>query len=76
MDDLKQRTYRFFGPGSEYDTPLNDPYREKGGRFDFKSFLFQNVHFIFDWGFRHCINMDHSWLNVIIFLTFFKDMKK
>ncbi|KAA0719072.1 hypothetical protein E1301_Tti007610 [Triplophysa tibetana] len=30
VDDLKQRTYRFFGPGSEYDTPLNDPYREKG----------------------------------------------
>ncbi|KAG5286307.1 hypothetical protein AALO_G00013390 [Alosa alosa] len=30
-DDLKQRTYKFFGPGSEYDTPVNDPYREKGG---------------------------------------------
>ncbi|KAI7809917.1 selenoprotein J [Triplophysa rosa] len=30
VDDLQQRTYRFFGPGSEYDTPLNDPYRDKG----------------------------------------------
>lgn len=30
VDDLKERTYRFFGPGSEYDTPLNDPYRDKG----------------------------------------------
>lgn len=31
VDDLKQRTLKFFGPGSEYDTPVNDPYREKGG---------------------------------------------
>ncbi|XP_036378110.1 crystallin J1A-like isoform X2 [Megalops cyprinoides] len=31
LDDLKQRTYKFFGPGSEYDTPVNDPYRPKGG---------------------------------------------
>ncbi|KAG7457161.1 hypothetical protein MATL_G00243580 [Megalops atlanticus] len=31
VEDLKQRTYKFFGPGSEYDTPVNDPYREKGG---------------------------------------------
>ncbi|KAK9539363.1 hypothetical protein VZT92_004473 [Zoarces viviparus] len=31
VDDLKQRTVTFFGPGSEYDTPVNDPYREKGG---------------------------------------------
>lgn len=30
-DDLKQRTYKFFGPGSEYDTPVNNPYRDKGG---------------------------------------------
>ncbi|KAI4889863.1 hypothetical protein NFI96_029441 [Prochilodus magdalenae] len=29
-EDLKQRTYKFFGPGSEYDTPVNDPYRDKG----------------------------------------------
>jgi len=29
--DLTKRTYKFFGPGSEYDTPVNDPYREKGG---------------------------------------------
>ncbi|AWP04556.1 putative crystallin J1A-like isoform 3 [Scophthalmus maximus] len=31
LDDLKQRTLKFFGPGSEYDTPINDPYRERGG---------------------------------------------
>ncbi|KAJ8357152.1 hypothetical protein SKAU_G00199460 [Synaphobranchus kaupii] len=31
VEDLKQRTYKAFGPGSEYDTPVNDPYREKGG---------------------------------------------
>uniref|UniRef100_A0A8C4I4B9 Crystallin J1C n=1 Tax=Dicentrarchus labrax TaxID=13489 RepID=A0A8C4I4B9_DICLA len=31
VDDLKQRTLKFFGPGSEYDTPVNDPYRERGG---------------------------------------------
>uniref|UniRef100_A0A3Q4BEY8 Uncharacterized protein n=1 Tax=Mola mola TaxID=94237 RepID=A0A3Q4BEY8_MOLML len=31
VDDLKQRTLKFFGPGSEYDTPVNDPYRVKGG---------------------------------------------
>ncbi len=22
VEDLKQRTYKFFGPGSEYDTPV------------------------------------------------------
>ncbi len=32
VEDLKQRTYKFFGPGSEYDTPVNDPYRDKGGQ--------------------------------------------
>lgn len=32
MEDLKQRTLKFFGPGSEYDTPINNPYREAGGR--------------------------------------------
>jgi len=31
VDDLKKRTLTFFGPGSEYDTPVNDPYRERGG---------------------------------------------
>ncbi|XP_056149305.1 crystallin J1A-like isoform X2 [Lampris incognitus] len=31
VDDLKKRTLKFFGPGSEYDTPVNDPYRERGG---------------------------------------------
>ncbi|KAF3698973.1 Crystallin J1A [Channa argus] len=31
VDDLKQRTLKFFGPGSEYDTPINDPYRDRGG---------------------------------------------
>uniref|UniRef100_A0A3Q4HKV3 Selenoprotein J n=1 Tax=Neolamprologus brichardi TaxID=32507 RepID=A0A3Q4HKV3_NEOBR len=31
IDDLKQRTLKVFGPGSEYDTPVNDPYRERGG---------------------------------------------
>ncbi|TNM98079.1 hypothetical protein fugu_014325 [Takifugu bimaculatus] len=31
VEDLTQRTLRFFGPGSEYDTPFNNPYREKGG---------------------------------------------
>ncbi|KAK5602981.1 hypothetical protein CRENBAI_017292 [Crenichthys baileyi] len=30
-DDLKQRTLKFFGPGSEYDTPVNDPYRDRSG---------------------------------------------
>uniref|UniRef100_A0A3Q2WHL4 Selenoprotein J n=1 Tax=Haplochromis burtoni TaxID=8153 RepID=A0A3Q2WHL4_HAPBU len=30
IDDLKQRTLKVFGPGSEYDTPVNDPYRERG----------------------------------------------
>uniref|UniRef100_H3BZX7 Selenoprotein J n=1 Tax=Tetraodon nigroviridis TaxID=99883 RepID=H3BZX7_TETNG len=31
VEDLKQRTLKFFGPGSEYDTPVNNPYRERGG---------------------------------------------
>ncbi|KAJ8270332.1 hypothetical protein GJAV_G00113110 [Gymnothorax javanicus] len=31
LEDLKQRTYKAFGPGSEYDTPVNDPYRGKDG---------------------------------------------
>lgn len=31
VDDLTKRTYKFFGPGSEYDTPVNDPYRDRGG---------------------------------------------
>uniref|UniRef100_A0A3Q2PQU9 Selenoprotein J n=1 Tax=Fundulus heteroclitus TaxID=8078 RepID=A0A3Q2PQU9_FUNHE len=31
VDDLKQRTLKFFGPGSEYDTPVNDPYRDRSG---------------------------------------------
>lgn len=31
VDDLRERTIKFFGPGTEYDTPLNNPYREKGG---------------------------------------------
>ncbi|KAI1891433.1 hypothetical protein AGOR_G00143770 [Albula goreensis] len=30
IDDLKERIYKVFGPGSEYDTPVNDPYRSKG----------------------------------------------
>ncbi|CAL8399477.1 unnamed protein product [Arctogadus glacialis] len=30
-EDLTQRTYSFFGPGTVYDLPLNDPYRQKGG---------------------------------------------
>ncbi|KAL6468390.1 hypothetical protein MHYP_G00240670 [Metynnis hypsauchen] len=29
-EDLKRRMYKFFGPGSEYDTPVNDPYRDEG----------------------------------------------
>lgn len=32
VDDLKQRTLKYFGPGSEYDTPVNDPYRDRGGK--------------------------------------------
>lgn len=32
VEDLTQRTLKFFGPGSEYDTPVNNPYRDKGGR--------------------------------------------
>uniref|UniRef100_A0A3Q2Z3E7 Crystallin J1A-like n=1 Tax=Hippocampus comes TaxID=109280 RepID=A0A3Q2Z3E7_HIPCM len=31
VDDLTQRTYKFFGTGTVYDLPLNDPYRKKGG---------------------------------------------
>ncbi|KAK1878892.1 Crystallin J1C [Dissostichus eleginoides] len=31
VEDLKQRTLKFFGPGSEYDTPVNDPYRDRAG---------------------------------------------
>uniref|UniRef100_A0A3Q1BEE8 Selenoprotein J n=1 Tax=Amphiprion ocellaris TaxID=80972 RepID=A0A3Q1BEE8_AMPOC len=31
VDDLSQRTLKFFGPGSEYDTPVNDPYRDRSG---------------------------------------------
>uniref|UniRef100_A0A8C9VEV2 Selenoprotein J n=2 Tax=Scleropages formosus TaxID=113540 RepID=A0A8C9VEV2_SCLFO len=30
VHDLKQRFYKFFGPRSEYDTPVNDPSRDKG----------------------------------------------
>ncbi|KAM9459335.1 crystallin J1A-like [Salvelinus alpinus] len=29
VNDLRKRTYNFFGPRSEYDTPVNDPYRDK-----------------------------------------------
>ncbi|KAJ0059857.1 hypothetical protein NL108_014119, partial [Boleophthalmus pectinirostris] len=29
--DLIKRFYEFFGPGTVYDLPLNDPYRQKGG---------------------------------------------
>uniref|UniRef100_A0A3B4ASI8 Selenoprotein J n=1 Tax=Periophthalmus magnuspinnatus TaxID=409849 RepID=A0A3B4ASI8_9GOBI len=28
---LSERFYEFFGPGTVYDLPLNDPYRQKGG---------------------------------------------
>ncbi|MGH0129032.1 UNVERIFIED_CONTAM: hypothetical protein FKN15_013145 [Acipenser sinensis] len=31
VEDLAQRTYKLFGPGSEYDTPVNNPDRPKGG---------------------------------------------
>ncbi|CAL8314073.1 unnamed protein product [Gadus morhua 'NCC'] len=31
VEDLKQRTLKAFGPGSEYDTPVNDPYKVPGG---------------------------------------------
>ncbi|KAM3604832.1 uncharacterized protein V6R79_016806 [Siganus canaliculatus] len=31
VEDLTQRTLKFFGPGSEYDTPVNDPYRDRSG---------------------------------------------
>ncbi|CAL8311179.1 unnamed protein product [Merluccius merluccius] len=31
VEDLTRRTYSFFGPGTVYDLPLNDPYRQKGG---------------------------------------------
>ncbi|KAI3354767.1 hypothetical protein L3Q82_004593 [Scortum barcoo] len=31
VDDLTKRYYKFFGPGTVYDLPLNDPYRKKGG---------------------------------------------
>ncbi|CAJ1081887.1 LOW QUALITY PROTEIN: crystallin J1B-like [Xyrichtys novacula] len=29
--DLTKSFYKFFGPGTVYDLPLNDPYRKKGG---------------------------------------------
>uniref|UniRef100_A0A1A8PU46 Selenoprotein J n=1 Tax=Nothobranchius rachovii TaxID=451742 RepID=A0A1A8PU46_9TELE len=31
LQDLTKRFYEFFGPGTAYDLPLNDPYRKKGG---------------------------------------------
>ncbi|CAL8346854.1 unnamed protein product [Merluccius merluccius] len=31
VEDLTQRTLKAFGPGSEYDTPVNDPYRVPEG---------------------------------------------
>lgn len=31
VEDLTKRIYKFFGPGTVYELPLNDPYREKGG---------------------------------------------
>uniref|UniRef100_A0A3Q2E528 Crystallin J1B-like n=2 Tax=Cyprinodon variegatus TaxID=28743 RepID=A0A3Q2E528_CYPVA len=31
VKDLTKRFYEFFGPGTVYDLPLNDPYRKKGG---------------------------------------------
>ncbi|KAJ3594375.1 hypothetical protein NHX12_003682 [Muraenolepis orangiensis] len=31
VEDLTRRTLKAFGPGSEYDTPVNDPYRAPGG---------------------------------------------
>ncbi|TNN72243.1 Crystallin J1C [Liparis tanakae] len=31
VEDLTKRMYTFFGPGTVYDLPLNDPYRKKGG---------------------------------------------
>uniref|UniRef100_A0A673CER0 Selenoprotein J n=1 Tax=Sphaeramia orbicularis TaxID=375764 RepID=A0A673CER0_9TELE len=30
VGDLTKRFYKFFGPGTVYDLPLNDPYRKKG----------------------------------------------
>ncbi|TKS87919.1 Crystallin J1B [Collichthys lucidus] len=30
VEDLTKRFYKFFGPGTVYDLPLNDPYRKKG----------------------------------------------
>uniref|UniRef100_A0A669F9I5 Selenoprotein J n=1 Tax=Oreochromis niloticus TaxID=8128 RepID=A0A669F9I5_ORENI len=31
VEDLTKRFHEFFGPGTVYDLPLNDPYRKKGG---------------------------------------------
>uniref|UniRef100_A0A668AM28 Selenoprotein J n=1 Tax=Myripristis murdjan TaxID=586833 RepID=A0A668AM28_9TELE len=31
VEDLTNRIYKFFGPGTVYDLPLNDPYRKPGG---------------------------------------------
>ncbi|KAK9528033.1 hypothetical protein VZT92_014535 [Zoarces viviparus] len=31
VEDLNKRIYKFFGPGTVYDVPLNDPYMKKGG---------------------------------------------
>ncbi|PWA25037.1 hypothetical protein CCH79_00016017 [Gambusia affinis] len=31
VKDLTKRFYEFFGPGTVYDLPVNDPYRKEGG---------------------------------------------
>uniref|UniRef100_A0A3P8XKF3 Selenoprotein J n=1 Tax=Esox lucius TaxID=8010 RepID=A0A3P8XKF3_ESOLU len=32
VDDLRKRMYKVFGPRSEYDIPINDPYRDRTPR--------------------------------------------
>jgi len=43
VEDLTKRIYKFFGAGTVYDLPLNDPYRKKGGAVPFQ--LLHNCQF-------------------------------
>lgn len=57
VDDLRERTIKFFGPGTEYDTPLNNPYREKGGMV----ISILHVFFSKDWLVPYCDLLIFKW---------------
>lgn len=59
VDDLRQRTIKFFGPGTEYDTPLNNPYREKGG---IVLIIFFNLSFTVAW---KCLSGMQKWIGIV-----------